>query len=119
MAKKLNTAWVKNQSADVQKMTRAIRRQLDAEQLSDVASHGADAGFPGFTYYTDTVKFYNRHEDAIWELLRDDAQNLGYDNVPALIASFNRANNADDVTGFKNLLAWYALKTVARLLTDY
>jgi hypothetical protein len=116
---KINHEYIRSQSDDVKRMIRAIRRQLDVDYLRDVAEHGADAGFPGFTYYTDTVKFYNRHEGAIWELLREDADALGYDNVPALIASFNSAHQAEDPTTFKNLLTWYALETVARNMTDF
>lgn len=118
MTTKLNTDWQQAQSAKVQKMVRAIRRQLDAGQLEDVASHGADVGWPGFTYTADTVAFYRRHEDAIWELLSDEADAYGYDNVPAFIASFNGARNVGDEDQFKNLLAWYALESVARCLTD-
>lgn len=115
---KINHEYIRNQSPEVQKMIRAIRRQLATDQLADVATYGADAGYPGFSYYTDTVKFYNRHEEAIWQLLEQDADDFGFDSVPAYIASFNRASDAVDITQFKNLLTWYALEHVARNLTE-
>lgn len=118
MPAKHNQAYVNNQTPEVQKMIRAIRRNLTLDQLQDVANHGADTGWNGFTSYTDTVKFYNRHEEAIWQLLEADADDLGYDNVPALIASFRSAGGANTLHGFKNLLTWYALETIARELTE-
>jgi hypothetical protein len=38
--------------------------------------------------------------------------------VPAFVASFNRADMADDEVGFDCLIAWYALETAGRWLTD-
>ena len=84
-----------------------------AETLRDVASHGADAGFPGFTYYSDTGNFYSAHKALIWEALAEDAEDFGYDSVTDFVASFN--TKAHDATQFENLLAWYALERVAGL----
>ena len=47
------------------------------ETLRDVAAHGADSGFPGFTYYSDTRRFYIRHRSAINELVKQEAQEFG------------------------------------------
>lgn len=115
---KSNTQWYNAQSDDVQKMVRAIRRRLNLSELSDVASHGADSGWSGFTYTSDCVKFYNRHEEAIWEMLRDSASDMG-ESVPQMIAGFGRVDMADDPRSFKNLLAWFALEEVARNLTEF
>ncbi len=87
------------------------------EYLEDIASHGADAGYPHITYYTDTIKLYNRFEDEIWTALREDADDFGYKNPLELIAKFN--TSADDDTTFKNLLVWYMVERTARQLIDY
>lgn len=47
------------------------------ETLRDVAAHGADGGYPGFTYHSDTRRFYIRHRSAINELVKQEAQEFG------------------------------------------
>ena len=98
----------------------AVKRQLGIkgdelkETLQDVASHGADAGFHGFIYYTETAKFYDKYEDLIWEALETDTEDMGEKTPLAFIASFTGAKNVTNPATFKNLLAWYALERVAR-----
>jgi len=110
---KVNQGWIKAQPENVQKMVRAIRRKLTLADLADVARHGADAGWPGFTYYHETARFYARHKEAIWDLLWNDCQVYG-SNIPALIGSFNIST----ATEFENLLVWFALETVARNIIE-
>lgn len=102
---------------EVQKAVRSIRRLLNKAEREDVANHGADAGWSGFTYTRDCVKWYNRHEEAIWELLHNTAEDMG-ENVPQLIAGFGRIDMADSPWGFKNLLAWFALEAICRIEVD-
>ena len=45
--------------------------------LADVRQGGADAGFPGFTYYADTIDFAQRYRGAIVESLVSLADELG------------------------------------------
>mgnify|MGYP003349736771 CR=1 FL=1 len=70
------------------RLTRAILRRLDREQLADVARHGADAGWSGFTYYADTVAFYKAHKADILALAKQQADDFGQGMI-AMIAGFN------------------------------
>lgn len=101
-----------------EKLHKAIKKHsgMDDEQIIDAGQHGADAGWPGFTYYTDTVKFYDKYEDEIWELLEEETDSMGAENVLALIGSFGGAKNVSDAKTFKNLLSWFALEEVGRWL---
>jgi hypothetical protein len=90
---------------------------LTVEELRDVAAHGADAGWGGFTYTRDCVRFYEANEGAIWALLREAADDQGVHPL-ALVATFSRADMADSEAGLKNLLAWFALEEVARAVAD-
>lgn len=47
------------------------------ETLRDVAAHGADCGYPGFTYYSDTRRFYIRHRSTINALVMAEADEYG------------------------------------------
>lgn len=84
--------------------------------MRDIASHGCIGGFPGLTYYTDTVKLYDRFEEEIWEALRDDAEDIGYSNILKMLAEFNAT--VDDPKTFKNLLVWYIAERIAREATN-
>ena len=58
------------QSTVPAKLIRAVVRQVgcweDFQQIAkDVASHGADCGYNGFTYYVDTVAFTNLYNTSI------------------------------------------------------
>ena len=56
-------------------LTRAVIRQLGGrDYLEDVASPdhgGAEAGYVGFTYYSDTVPFFERQRKNILAVLED------------------------------------------------
>lgn len=121
----------------------AVLRQLgggrDAVQSAiDAAQHGADGGFPGFTYHSDTIRFASRHRAAIRAALADDADNLGESGAIGLVRSFacfrgdqptedavaealHRPADRDrddisDADSVRNALSWYALATVGRAI---
>jgi hypothetical protein len=90
----------------------------DYDIFEDIASHSADAGFSGFIYTAECVDFYEQHEDAIYAMLQEDADSMGYSNIEEMVSNFGRSDMLDSPDGRKNLLAWYALETVARRETD-
>ncbi len=123
-------------------LTRAVIKQLDGkESLIDVNNHGAMSGYCGFTYYKDTVTFFEKHRKEILSLLEEDAESFGED--PASIVMQFRCLNLSrsdrdewrtyqgavsrllygtkkvdwdrpDEIMVANSLAWYGLETVAR-----
>ena len=92
---------------------REFMRTVLLESLPDLATHGAQSGFPHLTYYKDTVSLYDEHEDEIWELLEDLYGEFGYDNALELIASFGGADAVGNTEQFKNLLVWFAAEHYA------
>ena len=54
-----------------------MKRNLSRSQMRDIASHGADGGWPVLTYYHDTCKLYEKFKDEIWEWLLEDAEEFG------------------------------------------
>lgn len=119
------------------KLINAVLRQLgDKEYLQDIINHGADAGFPGFTYYSDTADFYKKYKKEINQLAKDIADELGEDiftmvsNFRAIKGYFSTIEIAKTMYGHRtkqeendliqidNILAWFALEEVARHLID-
>lgn len=97
----------------------AIRRHsgMGDEEIREAGEHGADAGWPGFTYTADAAGFYRENADIIDEMLADTADSMGV-TVAGLIATFARADMADTRDGRDNLLAWYALEEAGHYLAD-
>jgi len=101
-------------------LLRAIREHSEMElgQISEAGEHGADAGWPGFTYTTDGADFYRANRDTIDGMLQEAADDFGHKDVAELVASFTRSDMADTDDGRACLLAWYALEEVGRRLND-
>lgn len=102
------------------------------ETAIDAGKHGADAGWPGFTWYSDTVPWAKRHKRAILAAARDMAIEIGDGGVFRMVAGFNclkdtgeaaveavligTSKDEDDQTAVWNALAWFALEAVGRAL---
>ena len=54
-----------------------IRRIGGRDVLREVSSCGAGAGFPGFTYYSETVPFFKKHRSEILDLVNEIAGDMG------------------------------------------
>lgn len=107
----------------------------NASTLEDVANNGADAGFVGFSNYSDTCKFFDDNKGLIMEQLLEDRVSVGYSSLIEMLSSFKCFKdvdiykiiaflvNSDDESNseqrtLKNGLAWYALETVAQQLEE-
>jgi hypothetical protein len=128
--------FIKKSSLDAP-LIRAVILQFGSweyfqETAKDITQHGADSGFNGFIYYTDTVKFTRRHKVKILELASEmDSQIEGVGTIQ-FITGFNclkgitadevakaiYTGRGDDVTQVYNALAWFALEEVTRSLVD-
>ena len=118
----------------------AVINRIGIESVRDVNNHGIDGGFGGFVYYSDTVKFYNRHKKAILAMAEEMAFSLGEDML-SMIQNFNclssgrypnrkpdysqneiaqaiYSGRGDCVTQIKNAMAWFAAEEVCRMFED-
>jgi hypothetical protein len=103
-----------------EELVQAVRDHsgMDDEQIREAGEHGADAGWPGFTYTADGADFTRTNRELVWAMLQQEADDFGADNVPAYVAGFARADMAESADGFDCLLAWWALETAGRWLED-
>ena len=95
-----------------------IQANFSHTELRDIARYGADTGWTGLTWYSDTAKLYNRFKAELWEMLAEDAEASGYSPL-AFLANLSRS--ADDIATachFENLMTWYAAERTARVLTE-
>lgn len=76
---------------------------------SDIATGGADAGWPDLSYYEDTLNLYAEHKEAIWEIVADYAE--GEDTtVLGLLQNKWEINTADEL---ENNMVWAAVEILA------
>ena len=95
-----------------------LTETLDAEQIEDLAGHGADAGWPGLTLTSECVELFERFQDEIREALNEDAEAYGFDSPEAFIATFRRSDMLWDEDSRRNLLVWYLAERTAHEITD-
>lgn len=86
---------------------------MTRSELREVAQHGVDAGWPGFTYYTDCSSFVEEHREEIMEVIAWDANQLGM-SIPEFMTSWRDSDQIVDGVSFDTALAWYVLERVAR-----
>ena len=127
-------------------LTRAVIRQVGGKDaLIDVNNHGAMGGFPKFTYYSDTVPFFEKRRKDILAVLEQDSDSFG-EEPAQIVFGFNclRLKEADreeqrayrgaisrllysnrkvdwdkpEEVQVANALAWFALEHVAQEMVN-
>ena len=88
---------------------------LTAEDFKQISKHGIDAGFNGFIYYADTIKFFNRNEELITDFLNEEADSMGVDGMFKL---FNDNYQCYSIDEFKNWASWYVAESVAHSMQN-
>lgn len=117
------------------KLIKAVIQKIGTESIQDVIQHGADSGFTGFIYYSDTRKFALEYRSEIIALLYDLADRLGEDIVN-MIKNFGffrknpmtrneekdlflyLGNGEPDDDKILNLMAWFALEEVCYMFDE-
>ena len=93
---------------------------------------GAAAGFGGFIYYSETVKFWRTYRPKIYAYMDQLADELG-ENVLQMVCGFNSlqgyeteeiaralyGNYNSDYDVIYNTFAWFALEEVANAYSNY
>jgi hypothetical protein len=118
----------------VEKQIAADNRGELEQIFTDVCNYGADAGFNGFIYYSETIDFFNENKTLIMKEVKEMAESLDEDPLQ-MIANFNCLkdmklstmeiaeaiydNPTSESAGIvKNALAWFALEEVARFVCE-
>ena len=130
------TINVKKARQVIHPLKRAVSRQMGGaeclyESAYDIASHGANCGWSGFVYYSDTVAFTKRHKQKIISCLKEDALNCGesFANFVSGFRCFKGMTQDEIMDGLYNPksihmiivytgLAWYALESVCYTIVN-
>jgi hypothetical protein len=108
-----------------------------SSQLVTCAKHGADSGFPGFTYYSDTIRFFKHNRKDILNNIGHTAAETGMDIIKVVQsfgvfrystpptsgevgrALWDSAYIHDELTTLYNVFAWYALEEISHIWYRY
>lgn len=93
-----------------------LQATLDADQIAELATHGADTGWPGLTYTSEAVELFDRFSDEIREALNEDTEAFGFECPEAFMATWPRADMLWSEEGRKNLLVWFMAERTAHEL---
>ena len=103
----------------IEKLYKAVKEhepELTHEDLLMISENGADWGVIGFTYYVDTLRFYDSNKELVEDFLIEEAEEHGLDNMFEL-PKMGRLT-IETIKDFKNFAAWYVLETVAHNYSD-
>ena len=88
-----------------------IRNEYDIDTLREIRDHGCAKGVANnHIYYTETVSFFDKHEDEIIEYIAD-----------TLGGEINESiwdNNTCHINGYKNEIVWTYIELVADILIE-
>ena len=89
----------------------------DIGLIKDIAQHGCSGGVSGIIYYSETSAFHNQHEEEIWDLLYQYAQDSG-EKLMDYIAAIPIMKDVGSHAQFVNALVWWAVEVRAQELED-
>ena len=87
----------------------------DIGLIADIAKHGCSGGVAGITYYSETTAFHDHHQEEIWQLVRDQAEDNGLKNGEFLQ---HVTNDPGSLTQLINDLVWWAVEVRAQELLE-
>ena len=88
-----------------------IKNEYDIDTLREIRDHGCSSGVANnHIYYTQTVKFFDEHEDEMIEYIADTLGGEYNEEV------WNR--NPNHINGYKNELVWTYIELVADTLVQ-
>ena len=81
--------------------------------ISDIAQHGCKGGVSGLTYYAETESFHEHHQEEIWQLVQEQADEAGIQKGNMLL---HISRDPGSLTQLVNDLVWWAVEVRAQEL---
>ena len=88
-----------------------IKNEYDIDTLREIVEHGCSSGVANnHIYYTQTVSFFDEHEDEMIDYIND----IYGEEITAEVWN----NNPNNINGYKNDLVWTYIELVADNLVE-
>lgn len=86
--------------------------------IKDIAEHGCISGVcSSLIYYQDTTEFYDTHRTEIWEMMNEDARNMGM-HFAEFLTLLTKQTDEMTEEQFNNILVWYAVERRAQEIVE-
>jgi len=87
-------------------MKMKIREYIEKEylkgEIEDICTYGCIEGTcPGLIYYDETMAFYNEHEEEIWDIVYNQAREMGNNPLAFLGSLYGAKEVYDETTSLK------------------
>ena len=89
-------------------------KNYERSEIDFIANGNLINGVHGFIYYSETVAFYDKHQEEILALVEDLAEEFGV-SYGEMIKDLTRG--CQTVTTYKNALCWAAVEENARRIS--
>ena len=98
-------------------ITECLRAYEDQELglISDIAKHGCSGGVAGITYYSETIAFHDHHQEEIWQLVQNHADQHGLKKGEFLQ---HLSKDPGSLAQLVNDLVWWAVEVRAQELQE-
>jgi hypothetical protein len=108
----MSTSWVERKT-----ITECLRAYEEQELglISDIAKHGCQGGVTGIIYYTETAAFHARHENEIWDMIAEHADQHGLKKGEFLQ---HLSKDPGSLAQLVNDLVWWAVEVRAQELQE-
>ena len=101
----------------IMSITDWVTKNLSQGTIKEVVQNGCISGVvQDLIYYSDAVAFHDQHEDEIWDMLYEYANNTGENSVMHMIAKMN--GNIASMMQLKTQLTWWAVEEVCYELNN-
>ena len=92
-----------------------LGHEFDMDALNDIATHGMEAGVPGFIYSSELHDLYQEHECTIMDYLDEHAFDLGEDHGFRMVLNSmdRRGIEFETLQTFKEQAVWMFVELFA------
>ena len=102
-----------------QLIVKRFEEEDDALNPQEILDHGMVSGFSGFIYYKETCDLWDIHQEEIWQICQESAEDYGWNSALDLFAGYSPSKDfVDSHTKFKNQMVWTAVEIIAREYVD-
>lgn len=91
----------------------------DLDTFKNITQSGCVNGCaPGLIYYHETIAFYDKFKDEIWEIAYDFYKDCEASNLLECLGSLHGAKQVYGEDQFKNFMCWFAVDWVSREIVE-
>jgi hypothetical protein len=89
-----------------------LKTKYNIEQLREMSSYGADAGWNGLVWNEEIVSLHDQYESELWEVVKEGAADSGFSTI-GYIAQWEGSKGIEEIESLKTCIVWYVAERYA------